>query len=155
MYYPLFINLKNKKILIIGGGKVGSRRALYLLKAGALVTVISKEFDKKLETKNKHLKIIKKEINEKNLNEISLKNYFLVITATNDKKINEKITNKTKKINKTLKNKLLVCRADKPSDGDVIFPAVSDVKEVKIAYTSFGKNPRLIKRIKGIIENEA
>ena len=149
MFYPLFINLKNKKILVIGGGRVGSRRALYLLKAGALVTVISKEFDKKLEIKNKNLKIIKKEINEKNLNEISLKNYFLVIIATNDKKINGKIINKIKK------NKTLVCRADKPSDGDVIFPAVSGVKEVKIAYTSFGKNPRLIKRIKGIIENEA
>ena len=146
MFYPLFINLKNKKILVIGGGRVGSRRALYLLKAGALVAVISKEFDKKLEIKNKNLKIIKKDITKIKIN---VSGYFLVVIATNDKKINDKIINKIKK------NKTLVCRADKPSDGDVIFPAVSSVKEVKIAYTSFGKNPRLIKRIKGIIENEA
>ena len=146
MYYPLFIDLKNKKILVIGGGRVGSRRALYLLKAGALVAVISKEFDKKLEIKNKNLKIIKKDITKIKIN---VSGYFLVVIATNDKKINDKIINKIKK------NKTLVCRADKPSDGDVIFPAVSSVKEIKIAYTSFGKNPRLIKRIKGIIENEA
>jgi|SRR3989338_3084664 len=146
MFYPLFINLKNKKILVIGGGRVGSRRALYLLKAGALVAVISKEFDKKLEIKNKNLKIIKKDITKIKIN---VSGYFLVVIATNDKKINDKIINKIKK------NKTLVCRADKPSDGDVIFPAVSSVKEIKIAYTSFGKNPRLIKRIKGIIENEA
>ncbi len=146
MHYPLFIDLKNKRILIVGGGNVGSRRALYLLKAGALVTVISKEFDKKLKIKNKKLKLIKKDITKVKIN---LSGYFLVVAATNNKKINERI------VNKINKNKILACRADKPSDGNVIFPAVSSVKEVKIAYTSFGKSPRLIKKIKGIIDNEA
>src|SRR3989338_4257573 len=94
----------------------------------------------------KNLKIIKKDITKIKIN---VSCYFLVVIATNDKKINDRIINKIKK------NKTLVCRADKPSDGDVIFPAVSSVKEVKIAYTSFGRNPGLIKRIKGIIENEA
>ena len=147
MYYPLFIDLKNKKILVIGGGRVGSRRALYLLKAGALVTVISKEFDKKLEIKNKHLKIIKKEINEKNLNEISLKNYFLVITATNDKKINEKITKK-------IKNRALVCRADNYRLGNVIFPAVLKAGKNTLAFTTFGKNPKLSKEVKRVLKQQ-
>ena len=147
MYYPLFIDLKNKKILVIGGGRVGSRRALYLLEAGALVTVISKEFDKKLEIKNKHLKIIKKEINEKKLNEISLKNYFLVITATNDKKINEKITKK-------IKNRALVCRADNYKLGNVIFPAVLKVEKNTLAFTTFGKNPKLSKEVKRVLKQQ-
>lgn len=149
MYYPLLIDLKNKKVLIIGGGKVGSRRALYLLETGALVTVISKKFDKiLLKIKNKNLKLIKKDINKAKIN---FSDYFLIIIATNDKKINKKIINKIKKINKN--NKILVCRADKHSDGNVIFPAVSKIKNIKIAYTSSGKNPKLIKKIKKIIEN--
>lgn len=153
MFYPLFINLKNKKILVIGGGKVGSRRALYLLKAGAIVVIISKEFNRKLlKTKNKNLKLIKKDINNKNLNEISLKDYFLIITATSDKKINERITSKIKKINKKLKNDILICRADKYLNGDVVFPAY--IAKKGIGITSFGKNPKIIKRIKNFISRE-
>ena len=45
MFYPLFIDLKGKKVLVVGGGKVGTRRALYMLKAGAEVIVISKELE--------------------------------------------------------------------------------------------------------------
>ena len=149
MYYPLFIDLKNKKILVIGGGRVGSRRALYLLKAGALVTVISKEFDKKLKIKNKNLKLIKRDITKTKIN---LSDYFLVVVATNDKKINEKITNKTKKINKKLKNKIMICRADSYLNGDVVFPAY--IAKKGIGITSFGKNPKIIKRIKNFISRE-
>jgi|TARA_B100001971_G_C18228768_1_gene562474 precorrin-2 dehydrogenase/sirohydrochlorin ferrochelatase len=151
MFYPLFIDLKRKKVLIIGGGDVGSRRALYMLKAGAVVTVISKEFSKKLSIKNKNLRLIRKEINDKNINKINL-NHFLIIISTNNKRINKKITNKVK-INKKLKNRILVCRADKPSDGNVIFPSVSRIKNNVFAFTTFGKNPKLSKKIKNLIEN--
>lgn len=148
MYYPLFIDLKNKKVLIIGGGKVGSRRAKYLLKAKAIVTVISKEFNKELlKIKNKNLRLIKKNINDKNSNKINFKNYFLIIISTNDKKINEKLTKK-------IKNKTLVCRADKHSDGNVVFPAVSKVGKNIVAFTTLGKDPKLSKKIKDLIENE-
>jgi precorrin-2 dehydrogenase/sirohydrochlorin ferrochelatase len=144
MYYPLFINLKNKKVLIIGGGKVGSRRAKYLLKAGAIVTVISKEFNKELlKVKNRNLRLIKKKTD----NKINYTNYFLIIISTNDKKINEKLTKK-------IKNKTLVCRADKHSDGNVVFPAVSKIGKNIVAFTTLGKNPKLSKKLKGLIENE-
>lgn len=140
MYYPLFIDLKNKKILIIGGGKVGSRRAGYLLHAGASVTVISKEFNKKLSIiKNKKLKLIKKDVNKCKIN---FEDYFLVVIATNDKKINAKIT---KKIKETL-----ICRADKHTDGDVVFPAVA--KGNTVAFTTFGKDPKLSKKIKELLK---
>ncbi len=152
MYYPLFIDLKNKKVLVIGGGRVGSKRALYLLKAGALVTVISKEFDKKLlSIRNKNLKLIKKEINNRNINKINFKDYFLIIISTNNKNINEKISNKIKKINK--KNNILVCRADKHSAGDVIFPSVSKIKNNIFAFTTLGKSPKLSKKVKDLIDN--
>ncbi len=141
MYYPLFVNLKNKKILIIGGGKVGSRRALYLLKAGATIIVISMDFDKKLgPIKNKNLKLIKKDINKLKIN---FKDYFLVIIATNDKKTNERLT-------KSIKNNSLVCRADKHSKGNVIFPAY--VKKKGIGITSFGKKTSVVKKLKSMIK---
>ena len=42
-YYPVLLNLKNKKCVVIGGGIVALRKALSLLKAGARVYLISPE----------------------------------------------------------------------------------------------------------------
>ena len=41
VYYPVFLNLENKKAVVIGGGKVAERKILSLLKAKAAITVIS------------------------------------------------------------------------------------------------------------------
>ena len=43
--YPVMLNLTGKTVLVAGGGKVASRKVLSLLKAGALVTVISPVID--------------------------------------------------------------------------------------------------------------
>jgi siroheme synthase (precorrin-2 oxidase/ferrochelatase) len=40
-YYPAFINLKNKKVVVVGGGRVAERKTLSLIKAEAAVSVIS------------------------------------------------------------------------------------------------------------------
>ena len=40
-YYPAFLNLQGKKAVVVGGGKVAERKVLTLIRAGALVTVIS------------------------------------------------------------------------------------------------------------------
>ena len=42
-FFPLFVNIKNKKILIIGAGKIAYRKAETLLKYGADILVITKE----------------------------------------------------------------------------------------------------------------
>ena len=39
--YPAMLDLKNKKCVIIGGGKVAVRKALPLIEAGADLTVIA------------------------------------------------------------------------------------------------------------------
>ncbi|HBR22381.1 MAG TPA: siroheme synthase, partial [Nitrospiraceae bacterium] len=43
VYYPVLLNLKGKKVIVAGGGKVAERKALPLLRSGAEVTVISPE----------------------------------------------------------------------------------------------------------------
>ncbi len=41
--YPVALNISSKKCIVIGGGKVGTRKALALAESGALVTVVSPE----------------------------------------------------------------------------------------------------------------
>ncbi len=40
--YPVILGVKNKKCVVIGGGRVAQRKALALLKAGAQVYCLSK-----------------------------------------------------------------------------------------------------------------
>jgi precorrin-2 dehydrogenase/sirohydrochlorin ferrochelatase len=47
-FIPLYVDVSTLKVLVIGGGKVGTKRALKLLDAGATVTVLSKDFTPQL-----------------------------------------------------------------------------------------------------------
>ena len=40
-YYPIFLDIKGRNCLVVGGGDVGTRKVEMLLKCGALVTVVS------------------------------------------------------------------------------------------------------------------
>jgi len=153
MYYPLFINLAEKKALIVGGGNVGSRRALYLLKAGAIVTVVSEEFDKQIASiKNRNLKLLKKKLSSKNIDDIKPEDYFLVVLASNDQKINSEMSARIARICKKSNNKAaLVCRTDNHLKGNVIFPSVSQIGKNTVAFTTYGKNPILSRKVKGCL----
>ncbi len=51
-YYPIFLDVKDRQCLVVGGGSVGARKALRLVRCGAKVTVISKAFCSKLDAKS-------------------------------------------------------------------------------------------------------
>ena len=47
MYFPLFVDLSKKKILIVGGGAIASRRVHTLLGFGPRLTVLAPEISRK------------------------------------------------------------------------------------------------------------
>lgn len=87
--FPLFFNMKGKQVLIVGGGKVATRRVKTLLEFSAGITVISKtasDFISK-SAENGKIKLKLAAINEKDINS----DYFIVVAATDDDKLNEKV----------------------------------------------------------------
>jgi precorrin-2 dehydrogenase/sirohydrochlorin ferrochelatase len=142
MYLPLHIDMRGKKVLIVGFGEVGKKRAQKLLKAGAGVSVIDQ---KKMRT-TENIKLIRKKLAPNNLP--SFKEFFLVVVSTNDTKLNAAIVRKAKL------EGCLVNRADARRGGDVIFPAVVETGRGTISFTTFGKNPKLSKRVKEALERE-
>ena len=53
-YYPIYIDIKNRKCLVVGGGPVASRKAETLWEYGAIVTVVSLKFADSLNELDKH-----------------------------------------------------------------------------------------------------
>ena len=87
-FFPVFLNMQNKKVLIIGAGKIAFRKAETLLSYGAKIKVIAKDIK---EEKFKELENI--ELSLEDFKEDMLENVFMVIAAADDFTFNKYIFN--------------------------------------------------------------
>ena len=85
-YYPMMINIKNKKCLVVGGGNVAYRKIDELIEYGAKVMLVSKEINENINLlyENKEKSIIY--IVDSYKSEY-IKDAFIVIAATNDSRL--------------------------------------------------------------------
>ena len=148
MFFPVFLNIENKKCLVIGGGKVAFRKINKLLKYKARLTVISKNIIKEIKLL-KNIKIIEKEFEEYDNLEY-LKKFFLIIAATNDKKLNDNIS----KI--CIKENILINNVSSKNNMNIRFGVSIEKEEYSIAVSAKGNPSKAIKKsveIKESIEN--
>jgi precorrin-2 dehydrogenase/sirohydrochlorin ferrochelatase len=140
-YYPVFLNLKGKKAVVIGGGKVAERKVRALLKAGAIVSIISPDITGNLKKfKDQGLITHRKRQYKKD----DLKNAFLVIAGTSFGKINKKVAQDAKH---------LINVIDDPSVGNFIAPSVVNRGPLTIAISTGGASPAVAKDIRKEIES--
>ncbi len=142
------MNIKNKKILVIGGGKVGERRIKKFIDGGGKVTIISESFTQIIKDLHKQDKIelINEKVNEKNI-EKWLKNTYLISIATNDLELNKKIADIAKS------RGILVNIAQRYQLSDIIIPAHFEKDDILIAVSTKGQSPRLARQIKDKIHD--
>ena len=114
VYYPMFLNIRGKKCVIIGGGQVALRKTKVLLKHGADVKVISSKPCREL---------IK--LSEQGQMQISVRDYhtgdlqkaFLAIAATNNSAVNRQV------LKEAQDKAILINSIDDPKNSDFILPA--------------------------------
>ena len=143
-YLPLFIETTGKKCLIVGGGKVASRKLIPILKSKMKVTLISPEVIEEIELnfqKNKNLKIIKRKFEPEDI-----EGQFLIIAATNEKTTNQRIAKLSKD------NNILVNMAEDSLSGNTLIPSVVDRDPIKIAVSSGAASPILTRLVKTKLE---
>ena len=137
------LNLQNKKVIVIGGGKESLKRIKSLLNQKCEINVISGRTSPEINklAKSKKIKLVKQDI--KDMSFISKYNPSLIIATTDDKKLNQKIINSAKK------RKIMVYSSDSPEDSDFANPAIIDFENtIQIAIFTGGKSPAMSKRLK-------
>ena len=137
------LNLQSKKIIIVGGGNEAQKRINSLLKQECDITIIADSINTQINklTKTKKIKVIKQKITDTKF--ISKLKPNLIITTTNDKKVNQKIINAAKK------KGIMVYSSDNPEDSDFSNPAIIDFENiVQVAIFTGGKSPAMSKKIK-------
>ena len=128
-YFPMFVQLKNKKCLVIGGGRIALRKIEVLKDFEADVTVIAPEMIPQIRQIDKIRRIFRTFMEE------DFKEAELVVAATNDPKVNSEIS----KI--CMQRKIPVNAVDQKEDCSFIFPSYVKEGEVVAAFSSGGQSP--------------
>ena len=137
------LNLEGKKIIIIGGGNEAEKRIKSILNEKCEISVISDSINEQISNwvKTKKIKLKKQKIEK--LNFISELKPDIIITTTNDKKINQKIIKYAKN------RKIIAYSSDNPDDSDFSNAAIIDFeKTIQIAIFTGGRSPAMSKKIK-------
>lgn len=138
-YVPLVLKTNGLNVLVIGGGKVGTKRALKFKKYGANVTVFSIDFSEELLSKKEDINLVRYDAS--NITEEDLKKFDIIITATNDRVLNRKICNISKKL------KILCNNPTDIESSRFIYPLFYNDGMIMIAVTTFGASSLVSKYI--------
>lgn len=125
---PVVLSVSGWRCVVVGLGRVGSRKANSLILAGADVTTIDPS-DAEAFVEAEHL--------TRPWQPGDCAEAQIVVIATNDAEVNERAGTEAKAAG------ALVLRADRPAAGDLSFPAVHRAGPVTVAIDSGGASPAL------------
>jgi len=143
VYYPLMLNLKGKKCVVVGGGHVALRKVKMLLDCGADIKVISPK---------PHLGMAK--LFEKKAIRLFYRDYkvgdlmdaTLAVASTDVREINRTVAHEAKRLG------ILVNVVDDPRLSSFILPSFFRRGNLTIAVSSAGTSPALARKIRSNLE---
>ncbi|MFQ5781369.1 MAG: bifunctional precorrin-2 dehydrogenase/sirohydrochlorin ferrochelatase [Nitrospiria bacterium] len=138
-YYPIFLDLKGRRVVVVGGGNVAQRKAAALLKAGAHVTVISPNITRRLAAwiSRKKITHIRRPYRDGDLDRAAI-----AFTATDNGEVNQAVAREADQ------KKIWINVADQSVPGDFIVPALFTRRGLMVAVSTGGKDPGLAKKIR-------
>ena len=139
--YPVMLNLQDRQVAVIGGGRVATRKARDLLAAGARVLVISPRLSGALKAlaEKGEIQHIEAPYQRDMLNDYMPQ---LVITATDDERANRIAAQDAERI------RALCNRADDSAEGDFSNMAQISKPPLTIALSANGSSPALLRQLK-------
>ncbi|WMS88778.1 siroheme synthase CysG [Pleionea litopenaei] len=146
-FFPIFTQLRGRKVLIVGAGEVAVRKLSLVYQAGAEVIVVAPELGSSLvafvnRVNHQRLSIIEREYQSDDLNDV-----HLVIAATANAQVNQQVFNDAEE------RKLFVNVVDNSPLCSFITPAIVDRSPLTIAISSGGEAPVLARLIRGKLES--
>lgn len=143
-YFPMFIDISEKKILVIGGGSIAARRVSVLMKFTHRITVVAPyicealleaAYQKEIECLTRMWK------------PSDIVGFDIVLAATDDREINCRVGNLCKEEN------ILVNVADDKGKCDFYFPGIIQTDDVVIGISTAGKDPGKSKAVRKKVES--
>ena len=142
-YFPLFLDLKGKPVLLVGGGEVAARKFSLLADAGARVTVVAPRLGVELEAALARGAI---EHHAREFAGTDVSSVWLVVAATDDRAVNAAVAAAAEAVR-------IPCNVvDDRELSSFIMPAIIDRSPVQIAVSTGGASPVLARLIRERLE---
>lgn len=143
-YYPVFLDLRGRSCVVIGGGEEAERKALGLVEAGAHVTVICPEKSVAFEDMSAKGQIT---FHQRRYIHGDLAGVFLALSATtDDRRLSEEIAREAQV------EKVLLNVVDVTNLCTWIFPAIVRRGEVTIAISTNGGSPAMARFLRSELD---
>jgi precorrin-2 dehydrogenase/sirohydrochlorin ferrochelatase len=143
MFYPAFIDLQNRLVLVVGGGIVAERKVETLLETGAQVTVVSPQITEQLDAYSQSNRIT---VRQRRFIPSDVDGVSLVISATDDP------TTQTEVAAIAASKNILVNTVDKPELCSFIVPAILRRGDITIAISTSGRSPSLAAELRARLD---
>ncbi len=142
-YLPIFLQIKQRHCLVVGGGKIAARKVALLQKAQADVTVVAPQLCDELSSLFADNQI---SYQAREFEPADLDDCVLVIAATDNTGVNEQVSRLAQQL------KLPVNVVDNPALCSFIMPSIIDRSPVVIAVSTGGASPVLARLIRTKLE---
>jgi uroporphyrin-III C-methyltransferase/precorrin-2 dehydrogenase/sirohydrochlorin ferrochelatase len=142
-YLPLFVDVRDRQVVVVGGGVVAHRKTEHLLKAHARVRVVAPELCADLDAYRTLGRI---EYRPVPFSAPQLEGALLAIAATDDEAVNDAVATAGRE------RGILVNVVDDAARSTFIFPAIVDRSPLIVAVGTAGSSPTLARRVRTQIE---
>ena len=142
-YFPMFVDLSDKNIVVVGGGNIATRRVKALLLFTRKITVIAPKMTADLWELGKMGRI---QIQPRQVKRTDFDMAYMVIAATNDRKLNDEIHRICKQ------EGIYVNVASDRDQCDFYFPGIYMQDELVVGITASGLNHKKARRIREEIQ---
>jgi uroporphyrin-III C-methyltransferase/precorrin-2 dehydrogenase/sirohydrochlorin ferrochelatase len=142
-YLPIFADLRQRPVLVVGGGEVAARKIDLLLRAGAAVRIVAQSLSPELEHRRQASQVswLAERFVPQQLDDV-----FLVIAATDDARLNAEVFEQANQ------RQLLANVVDDQPKCSFIFPSIVDRSPIVVAISSSGTAPVLARLLREKLE---
>lgn len=138
--YPVALDLHGVTVLVVGGGRIGARKAAALAAAGARVRLVASEISEHVD------RSLVEDLREHRFTSADVDDVRLVVTATGDRDTDADVASVARSLG------IWVNAADQPTDCDFILPAIARRGRVSVAVSTDGASPALARGLRDRIE---
>ena len=143
-YFPAFLQLDDRRCLLVGAGEIAARKARLLLAAGAKVTVVAPDSGAVIAdmVATDRLRVLKRKFRAADVD-----GQWLVVSATGDPAVQQAVK-------RAADNARIFCNCvDDADNSSYITPAIVDRSPVVVAISSGGAAPVLARKIRAQLES--
>lgn len=138
--YPVFLDLHDVPVLVVGGGRIGARKSEGLAAAGARVRLVATEVSGYVDTSTID------DLRPRAFQPDDLDGMRLVVTATGDEQVDAAISALARD------RGIWTNAADQPIDCEFILPAIARRGRVSVAVSTDGASPALARELRNVID---